>query len=161
MLVYVVFLICWLIVSNQEFYCFLFRFSRASVQTVLPPNRKSRAPRLCSSFDEQIKKNERGVEMGKEKVGGSRKRKRDALEQLRIVDDSILSVKVRFTLNFWYRYMRMPNINLGLNLIKLTWLWKRTSRLTCIFPHFWLMVDIKNALDLYWLHDSQSIFSIN
>ncbi|KAI4383059.1 hypothetical protein MLD38_008940 [Melastoma candidum] len=53
-------------------------FSRGSVETILPPNRRIRGGRLHGSFDDQIKDLEREAQILEEQVDQSRKRKRDA-----------------------------------------------------------------------------------
>ena len=78
-------------------FCFLSRFSRASVQTVLPPYKKFRAPRLCSSFDDQIKELERRKAMAQEKAQGCRGRKRVAEEQLHHLKGTCEKAKVSFS----------------------------------------------------------------
>ncbi|EXC13936.1 hypothetical protein L484_006634 [Morus notabilis] len=72
-------------------------FSRASVQTILPPppRRTSRAPRLCSSFDEQIMNFEREASEVRQEAQECRRMKRDAEEQLQRLQDSVRSVKRR------------------------------------------------------------------
>ncbi|XP_050223686.1 structural maintenance of chromosomes protein 6B-like isoform X2 [Mercurialis annua] len=52
-------------------------FSRGSVQTVLPPNRRNRTGRLCSSYDDQIKDLEQDASNVRMKAEECRKRKRD------------------------------------------------------------------------------------
>nr|XP_048325795.1 structural maintenance of chromosomes protein 6B isoform X2 [Ziziphus jujuba var. spinosa] len=70
-------------------------FSRASVQTILPPNKKIRAPRLCSSFNDQIKNHERNASNVQEEAQQFRRRKREAEEKLQNLQDKIKSVKRR------------------------------------------------------------------
>jgi hypothetical protein len=76
------------------YYRFLSRFSRGSVQTTLPPNKKQRSGRLCSSFDDQIKDLQRDASNVKEEAQQRRRRKRDAEESLQGLQEYLQSVKV-------------------------------------------------------------------
>ncbi|XP_062092192.1 structural maintenance of chromosomes protein 6A [Humulus lupulus] len=68
-------------------------FSRASVETILPPNKSTRPPRLCSSYDEQIKIFERDILDVQEIAQDCMGRKRQAERQLEHLQESIQSVK--------------------------------------------------------------------
>lgn len=72
-------------------------FSRASVQTILPPprNRNMRGPRLCSSFDEQIMDIEKEASEVKEQAQECRRMKREAEEQVQKLQESERSAKRR------------------------------------------------------------------
>lgn len=70
------------------------RFSRGSVQTILPANKKIRTGRLCSSYDEKIKDLERDALSVQEEAQQCRKRKRDSEERLQDLQQHIHSVKV-------------------------------------------------------------------
>ncbi|GMY07832.1 structural maintenance of chromosomes protein 6B-like isoform X1 [Fagus crenata] len=70
-------------------------FSRGSVQTTLPPNKKQRSGRLCSSFDDQIKDLQRDASNVKEEAQQRRRRKRDAEESLQGLQEYLQSVKRR------------------------------------------------------------------
>lgn len=73
---------------------FLYRFSRGSVQTILPPVRRPRSGRLCSSFEDQIKSLERDAFNVKQEAEQCRKRKRVSEEQLRDLEDNLSNAKV-------------------------------------------------------------------
>uniref|UniRef100_A0A9I9DEZ5 RecF/RecN/SMC N-terminal domain-containing protein n=1 Tax=Cucumis melo TaxID=3656 RepID=A0A9I9DEZ5_CUCME len=70
-------------------------FSRGSVQTILPPVRKPRSGRLCSSFDDQIKSLEKDALNVKQEAEQCRKRKRASEEQLRDLEDNLNNAKRR------------------------------------------------------------------
>ncbi|XP_057952688.1 structural maintenance of chromosomes protein 6B-like isoform X2 [Malania oleifera] len=70
-------------------------FSRGSVQTVLPPNKRIRTGRLCRSFDEQIKSLEKDTANAKEQAQQCRQRKRAADEEVKVVQDKLQNVKRR------------------------------------------------------------------
>lgn len=70
------------------------RFSRGSVQTILPLNQKLRTGRLCSSYDEKIKDLEKDALSVWEETQRCRKRKRDSEERLEEVQHDLQSVKV-------------------------------------------------------------------
>lgn len=68
-------------------------FSRGSVQTILPPVRRPRSGRLCSSFEDQIKSLERDAFNVKQEAEQCRKRKRVSEEQLRDLEDNLSNAK--------------------------------------------------------------------
>ncbi|XP_062153767.1 structural maintenance of chromosomes protein 6B-like isoform X1 [Alnus glutinosa] len=70
-------------------------FSRGSVQTTLPPNKKQRSGRLCSSFDDQIKDLQRDESNLREEAQQCRRRKRDAEESLQDLQETLRSIKKR------------------------------------------------------------------
>ncbi|KAF8379228.1 hypothetical protein HHK36_028659 [Tetracentron sinense] len=70
-------------------------FSRGAVQTILPPNKRIKTGRLCSSFDDQIKDFERDASNIEEQTRQGRGRKREAEEYLRDLQDKLQSVKKR------------------------------------------------------------------
>ncbi|XP_022942166.1 structural maintenance of chromosomes protein 6B-like isoform X1 [Cucurbita moschata] len=70
-------------------------FSRGSVQTILPPVKRPRSGRLCSSFDDQIKSLEKDTSNMKEEAEQCRKRKRAAEEQLRGLEENLCNAKRR------------------------------------------------------------------
>ncbi|KAK4570872.1 hypothetical protein RGQ29_029649 [Quercus rubra] len=70
-------------------------FSRGSVQTILPPNRKLRRGRLCSSFDGQINDLQRDASHVNEEAQQRRRRKRDAEGRLQDLQEDLQSVKRR------------------------------------------------------------------
>ncbi|CAK9323877.1 unnamed protein product [Citrullus colocynthis] len=57
------------------------------LKTILPPVRRPRSGRLCSSFEDQIKSLERAALNVKQEAEQSRKRKRVSEEQLRDLED--------------------------------------------------------------------------
>uniref|UniRef100_A0A803NTP0 RecF/RecN/SMC N-terminal domain-containing protein n=1 Tax=Cannabis sativa TaxID=3483 RepID=A0A803NTP0_CANSA len=69
------------------------RFSRASVETILPPNKSTRPPRLCSSYDEQIKNFQSNAldvqKIAQECMG----RKRQAGREVEDLHESIRNIK--------------------------------------------------------------------
>lgn len=70
-------------------------FSRGSVQTILPPNKRTRTGRLCSSFDNQIKDLERDKVNVEEHAEQSRRKKRNAEEEIRNLQDKLQTAKRR------------------------------------------------------------------
>ncbi|EEF51573.1 structural maintenance of chromosomes protein 6B [Ricinus communis] len=70
-------------------------FSRGSVQTVLPPNKKARTGRLCSSYDDQIKDLEQDASHVRKKAEESRKRKRDSEANLQNLQRDLKNAKER------------------------------------------------------------------
>ncbi|KAM6582092.1 hypothetical protein CsatB_009094 [Cannabis sativa] len=68
-------------------------FSRASVETILPPNKSTRPPRLCSSYDEQIKNFQSNAldvqKIAQECMG----RKRQAEREVEDLHESIRNIK--------------------------------------------------------------------
>lgn len=68
-------------------------FSRGSVQTTLPPNRRARAGRLCSSINDQISNIEMDISSLQEVIQKSRGRKRDAQDAAQDLEGRIQSVK--------------------------------------------------------------------
>ncbi|KAH9647771.1 Structural maintenance of chromosomes protein 6B [Citrus sinensis] len=73
----------------------LCRFSRGSVQTILPLNRRLRTGRLCGSYDEKIKDLERAALHVQEEAQQCRKRKRDSEERLQDLQQHQQNVKRR------------------------------------------------------------------
>ncbi|XP_044506156.1 structural maintenance of chromosomes protein 6B [Mangifera indica] len=72
-------------------------FSRGSVQTILPSNKKLRTGRLCSSYDEKIKDLEREASNVQEEAQQCRRRKRDSEEKLQDLQHHLQSVKRKCT----------------------------------------------------------------
>ncbi|KAK3221082.1 hypothetical protein Dsin_015052 [Dipteronia sinensis] len=72
-------------------------FSRGSVQTILPLNKKMRTGRLCSSYDEKIKDLEKDALNVREESQRCRKRKRDSEERLKDLEHHLHSVKRKCT----------------------------------------------------------------
>ncbi|KAK6926420.1 RecF/RecN/SMC, N-terminal [Dillenia turbinata] len=70
-------------------------FSRGSVQTILPPNKRLRTGRLCSSFDEQIKGLERDASSVQEEVKLAQQKKRIAEEEVQNLQDKVNTAKRR------------------------------------------------------------------
>ncbi|KAH9647769.1 Structural maintenance of chromosomes protein 6B [Citrus sinensis] len=70
-------------------------FSRGSVQTILPLNRRLRTGRLCGSYDEKIKDLERAALHVQEEAQQCRKRKRDSEERLQDLQQHQQNVKRR------------------------------------------------------------------
>ncbi|KAL3645188.1 hypothetical protein CASFOL_010368 [Castilleja foliolosa] len=70
-------------------------FSRGSAQTILPPNRKIRAGRLCGSYDHEIEKRERDLFEAKENAQNARGVKRALEEEKRDFEEKLSSVKRR------------------------------------------------------------------
>ncbi|XP_010062366.2 structural maintenance of chromosomes protein 6B [Eucalyptus grandis] len=70
-------------------------FSRGSVQTTLPPNKRARTGRLCGSFDDQIEDLQREAQRMKVQADQCRKRKRDAESSVRHLQDNLQTVKRR------------------------------------------------------------------
>ncbi|KAJ9678693.1 hypothetical protein PVL29_020777 [Vitis rotundifolia] len=70
-------------------------FSRGSVQTILPPNKKARTGRLCSSFDSQIKDLERYALDIQEHGQEVKRKKSNAEEELQDLQDKLQSIKRR------------------------------------------------------------------
>ncbi|KAH9678476.1 Structural maintenance of chromosomes protein 6B [Citrus sinensis] len=70
-------------------------FSRGSVQTILPLNRRIRTGRLCGSYDEKIKDLERAALHVQEEAQQCRKRKRDSEERLQDLQQHQQNVKRR------------------------------------------------------------------
>lgn len=70
-------------------------FSRGSVQTVLPPNKRVRTGRLCSSYDDQINELKRQVLSVQEEAQQCRRRKRDVEEKLQDLQENLRNVKRR------------------------------------------------------------------
>ncbi|KAH9605748.1 hypothetical protein KSS87_010194 [Heliosperma pusillum] len=69
-------------------------FSRGAVQTVLPPNKKARTGRLCSSYDDQIKELEREAMYLREQSQNGRQLKRAAEEEVQDLHEKLQNVKV-------------------------------------------------------------------
>lgn len=91
-----------LINDHKELSLFLHRFSRGSVQTILPPVKRPRSGRLCSSFDDQIKSLEKDTSNMKEEAEQCRKRKRAAEEQLRGLEENLSNAKVFYSTNYTF-----------------------------------------------------------
>ncbi|KAL9409424.1 hypothetical protein AB3S75_047756 [Citrus x aurantiifolia] len=70
-------------------------FSRGSVQTILPLNRRLRTGRLCGSYDEKIKDLERAALHVQEEAQQCRKRKRDSEERHQDLQQHQQNVKRR------------------------------------------------------------------
>ncbi|KAF2315816.1 hypothetical protein GH714_040356 [Hevea brasiliensis] len=70
-------------------------FSRGSVQTVLPPNKKFRTGRLCSSYDHQIKNLEQRISDFKMNAEECRKRKRAREANLQDLEGDLKNAKER------------------------------------------------------------------
>ncbi|MQM03168.1 hypothetical protein Taro_035941, partial [Colocasia esculenta] len=68
-------------------------FFRGSVQTILPPNKRIRAGRLCSSIDDQISRYEKEAMDAEELVHQAKVRKRDFDEQARELELELQSMK--------------------------------------------------------------------
>ncbi|KAI4323824.1 hypothetical protein L6164_023401 [Bauhinia variegata] len=68
-------------------------FSRGSVQTVLPPNKRLRTGRLCSSFDNDIKSLEHDASQQKEIADDCRRSKREAEIKLEDLDRKLKHIK--------------------------------------------------------------------
>ncbi|KAL9409425.1 hypothetical protein AB3S75_047756 [Citrus x aurantiifolia] len=82
--------------SSGKSYRELFdRFSRGSVQTILPLNRRLRTGRLCGSYDEKIKDLERAALHVQEEAQQCRKRKRDSEERHQDLQQHQQNVKRR------------------------------------------------------------------
>ncbi|KAM1231846.1 hypothetical protein ACFX13_042478 [Malus domestica] len=70
-------------------------FSRGSVQTVLPPNKRVRTGRLCSSYDDQISDLERQAKSVEEEDKQCMRRKRNAEQNLQDLQEKLRNVKRR------------------------------------------------------------------
>ncbi|PSS33185.1 Structural maintenance of chromosomes protein like [Actinidia chinensis var. chinensis] len=70
-------------------------FSRASAQTILPPNKKARSNRLCGSYDDQIKNLERDALNAQEHAQQGRGKKRNIEEGLQEFNNKLQSAKRR------------------------------------------------------------------
>ncbi|KAL2920477.1 Structural maintenance of chromosomes protein 6B [Bienertia sinuspersici] len=70
-------------------------FSRGSVQTILPPNKRARTGRLCSSFDDQIKDLEKDALFVREQFQNARQQKRAAEDEVRVLHEKLQSIKRR------------------------------------------------------------------
>ncbi|KAI8564575.1 hypothetical protein RHMOL_Rhmol03G0191100 [Rhododendron molle] len=70
-------------------------FSRANAQTILPPNKKGRASRLCGSYDNQIKNLERDALSAQEQAQQCRGKKRKVEEGLQDLNNKLQSAKRR------------------------------------------------------------------
>ncbi|KAI9101480.1 hypothetical protein K1719_023962 [Acacia pycnantha] len=68
-------------------------FSRRSVQTVLPPNKRQRTSRLCSSFDNQINVLEADASCEQEAANLLKRSKREAEEKLEDLNGRLRHVK--------------------------------------------------------------------
>ncbi|KAL7001725.1 Structural maintenance of chromosomes protein 6B [Sarracenia purpurea var. burkii] len=70
-------------------------FSRASAQTILPPNKRARTSRLCGSYDDQIKNLERDALNAQEQAQLCRGKKRNVEEALQELTNKHQSAKRR------------------------------------------------------------------
>lgn len=70
-------------------------FSRGSVQTILPPNKRARTGRLCSSYDDQIEDLERDALYMKEQSQKACQTKRVAEEEVHDLQEKLQDVKRR------------------------------------------------------------------
>lgn len=70
------------------------RFSRKSVQTILPPVRHVRTVRLCNSFDGQIEDLEKEERQTKELADQRKVTKREADSKLNDLQNDLHSLKV-------------------------------------------------------------------
>lgn len=73
----------------------MFRFSRRSAQTTLPPNRNVRTGRLCSSFDDQIKNLENDASHIQEEVRQAREKRKRLEDGHRNLRDEFQLAKVK------------------------------------------------------------------
>lgn len=65
------------------------------MQTVLPPNKRQRTSRLCSSFDNQINVLEADASHEQEAANRLKRSKREAEEKLEDLNGRLRHVKVR------------------------------------------------------------------
>lgn len=70
-------------------------FSRASVQTILPPNKRARTGRLCGSFDDQIANLESNKLQTQDRFEERRDRKRKMETECRELDGKLRDIKRR------------------------------------------------------------------
>ncbi|KAK9665700.1 hypothetical protein RND81_14G129600 [Saponaria officinalis] len=70
-------------------------FSRGGVQTVLPPNKRARTGRLCSSYDDQIKELEQEAVYMRKQSQNTRQLKRAAEEEVQVLHEKMQNVKRR------------------------------------------------------------------
>uniref|UniRef100_A0A803LMC1 RecF/RecN/SMC N-terminal domain-containing protein n=1 Tax=Chenopodium quinoa TaxID=63459 RepID=A0A803LMC1_CHEQI len=70
-------------------------FSRGSVQTILPPTKRARTGRLCSSYDDQIKDLERDKWNVNEQAQKARQLKRVAEEEVHDLQEKLDDIKRR------------------------------------------------------------------
>ncbi|GMH11174.1 hypothetical protein Nepgr_013015 [Nepenthes gracilis] len=70
-------------------------FSRGSVQTVLPPNKRARTGRLCSSYDNQIQVLQRDMSHKEEHIRKTRQRKRDMEIEVNNTKEKLQIIKRR------------------------------------------------------------------
>ncbi|KAM0053457.1 putative structural maintenance of chromosomes protein [Helianthus debilis subsp. tardiflorus] len=68
-------------------------FSRGSAQTILPPNKSARTGRLCSSYDDQIKKHEREALHMQEQAQQIRGKKRSFEERVQNLQNELNNAK--------------------------------------------------------------------
>lgn len=68
-------------------------FSRGPAQTILPPNRKLRAVRLCGSYESQIKELERDALYNEQQAKEGRVMKRNREEELHSLRENLASAK--------------------------------------------------------------------
>lgn len=73
-----------------------FRFSRGSVQTILPPSRKGRAGRLCTSLGERITEMEKEATEIERIVREKRGQKRKLDNDQNYLKRNISNLKVKF-----------------------------------------------------------------
>lgn len=93
-------------------FCFVPRFSRGSVQTILPPNKRLRTSGLCSSFDGHITDLERDALKEGEEAQQLKQKKRQAEEKFRGLQSSEQSVKVNAS-SFFNNIKYACNLKLG------------------------------------------------
>ncbi|KAL9685215.1 hypothetical protein QQ045_022663 [Rhodiola kirilowii] len=70
-------------------------FSRASVQTILPPNKRARTGRLCGSYDHQIADLEANKLKTQDQLEESRDKKRKMEKECRDLDGKLRDIKRR------------------------------------------------------------------
>ena len=70
------------------------------MQTVLPPNRRITAGRLCSSYEDQIKKFQSQASDEQKAANECKRSKREAEIKLEDLQSNLKSVKVRYCLDF-------------------------------------------------------------
>lgn len=70
------------------------RFFRGPVQTILPPNRRARAGRLCNSVDDQISRYEKEAMNVEEVIHHGKVRKRDFDAQVQRSERELQNIKV-------------------------------------------------------------------
>lgn len=86
------------------YFCLLFRFSRGSVQTVLPLNRQHRPTRLCANYDDQISDLKIRASSAQKEAQQCRRRKREVEDKLRDLQGNLQSVKVIIICLLFYSF---------------------------------------------------------